>query len=182
MSTRGLFAFKHNDKFYGFYNHYDSYPTGLGYDIINTWFDNKEQLAKVAANLSRIVSDDAEQTLDEVVDGEFEESLSYLENENSPVVRNQINFLADSLFCEWAYLIDCTKNEVLVFRGFNKQPIEVMHSIYQATEQLKTRCTVADNSGYYPCSFVCQIFLDSPTLNRGDLLTTLREIEDREND
>jgi hypothetical protein len=35
MGTRGLFAFLYKGKYYVFYNHYDSYPAGLGNDLIN---------------------------------------------------------------------------------------------------------------------------------------------------
>lgn len=35
MGTSGLFGFVYNGKYYVVYNHYDSYPDGLGQDIIN---------------------------------------------------------------------------------------------------------------------------------------------------
>lgn len=41
-------------------------------------------------------------------------------------VRLKINvaFAADSLFCEWAYVIDCDRNTFEVFKGFNKTPLD----------------------------------------------------------
>lgn len=34
MGTRGLFGFFHKGKYYVVYNHWDSYPSGLGADIV----------------------------------------------------------------------------------------------------------------------------------------------------
>lgn len=34
MGTRGLYIFRYKNKWYVFYNHWDSYPCGLGTDII----------------------------------------------------------------------------------------------------------------------------------------------------
>lgn len=38
-------------------------------------------------------------------------------------LRDTISFAADSLFCEWAYVIDLDKDVLEVFGGFNKAPI-----------------------------------------------------------
>jgi len=43
MSTRGLIGFKTNSKYVsGYYNHYDSYYTNLGYELINAYFNGKD--------------------------------------------------------------------------------------------------------------------------------------------
>ena len=36
---------------------------------------------------------------------------------------NNINFAADSLMCEWCYVIDFDKNVFEVYEGFNKEPL-----------------------------------------------------------
>jgi hypothetical protein len=38
-------------------------------------------------------------------------------------LQNSIDFAADSLFCEWAYLINFDENQLEVYRGFNKSPL-----------------------------------------------------------
>ncbi len=35
MGTRGLFGFTYKGRYYVAYNHWDSYPSGLGVDIVN---------------------------------------------------------------------------------------------------------------------------------------------------
>lgn len=38
-------------------------------------------------------------------------------------IQNQIEFAADSLFCEWAYIIDFDSETFEVYKGFNKAPL-----------------------------------------------------------
>lgn len=39
-------------------------------------------------------------------------------------LQNNIDFAKDSLFCEWAYVVDFDANTLDVFKGFNKGPAE----------------------------------------------------------
>jgi hypothetical protein len=38
-------------------------------------------------------------------------------------LQNDVNFAADSLFCEWGYVVDLDKNTFEVYKGFNQQPL-----------------------------------------------------------
>lgn len=43
---------------------------------------------------------------------------------------NDIKFAADSLFCEWAYVLDLDTETVEVYKGFNKSPLAQNERFY----------------------------------------------------
>lgn len=68
MSTRGLVAYSYKGKTYGIYNHYDSYPTGLGKDIQNALpklidFLGKDKIQETILNLEKIKDEEDERKL-----------------------------------------------------------------------------------------------------------------------
>ena len=46
------------------------------------------------------------------------------------LLRNEIVFAGDSLFCEYAYVIDFDKNTFEIFKGFNKNPLDENDRFY----------------------------------------------------
>ncbi len=50
------------------------------------------------------------------------EVLEYIQGAEQPEVRLEIEFAADSLFCEFAYVVNLDTNELEVFKGFSKTP------------------------------------------------------------
>jgi len=52
------------------------------------------------------------------------EILGYISDAKDPLVlANNYKFAADSLFCEWAYVVNLDTNELEVYKGFNKTPL-----------------------------------------------------------
>lgn len=49
--------------------------------------------------------------------------LGYIQKNGPQVLKNNIGFAGDSLFCEYAYVIDLDKNTFEIFKGFNHNPI-----------------------------------------------------------
>ena len=63
-----------------------------------------------------------------------------LEN-GSTELRNEITFAKDSLFCEWAYVVNLDTEMLEVYRGFQETPLEPSDRFYHLQEE---------NSKYYP--------------------------------
>lgn len=50
--------------------------------------------------------------------------LKHIANATMEVLaKNKLRFAGDSLFCEWAYVIDFDKAQLEVYRGFNTSPV-----------------------------------------------------------
>lgn len=125
MSTRGTFGFHRNGKDELYYNHWDSYPDGLGVAFIDYLKGNK--------------------------DGNWiEEILAHPESRDD-------NFIKDSLFCEYGYIMNYDTNELEVYTGFQTEPPEGRY------RDCLPRDTV--NGGeYYACGLLTAIHAD--TINR----------------
>jgi len=70
-----------------------------------------------------------------------------------------IEFAADSLFCEWAYVVDLDKKVLEVYQGFNTKPLSKRERFYslQGKEE--------PGSGYYPVKLVKKYELNNlPTV------------------
>jgi len=92
VSTRGCFGFHRNGKDELYYNHWDSYPDGLG-----------------RAFISYLKGKDEDNWIGEIL--------------ANPDARND-EFIRDSLYCEYAYILNKDTNELEVYRGFQESPPE----------------------------------------------------------
>jgi hypothetical protein len=64
---------------------------------------------------------------------------------------NDIDFAADSLFCEYAYVIDLDNKRLEVYEGFNKDKLSKDERFYGFTTDYR------DTGEYQPVRFVCKI-------------------------
>lgn len=143
MGTRGAFGFRLNGEDKITYNHFDSYPDSLGCGVVDFARTAVQDLpglkAKVAA--LRLVDSKTPPTDADIeacqkagtvdlgvsnqstsdwycllrhAQGELEKYL-----EVGLMVDNQ-DFMADSLFCEYAYVINLDDETLEFYRGFNK--------------------------------------------------------------
>jgi hypothetical protein len=82
---------------------------------------------------------------------------------------NQKDFGLDSLFCEWAYVLDLDNNVLEVYEGFNKVPVP-------SNNRWKGK---HNNRGYYPVKLV-KIYPLSDLPSKEDFLKDLEKEEDSE--
>lgn len=136
MGTRGLVGFVIDGEVKASYNHFDSYPTGLGCDVVkavNAGIDADKVRAL------RMVKEDQKPTVDEQANllkhanlgvstgnpAEWYVLLRDLQGDllgtlDAGYMIDSLNFAADSLFCEWGYLVNLDTETVEVYRGFVK--------------------------------------------------------------
>ena len=89
---------------------------------------------------------------------------------------NSISFAADSLFCEWAYVINFDTNKFEVYTGFNKNPVNNQRFSYL---NYNHDARPDRKKEYYPVKLVALYSLDSLPDNLSaeiDTLSTVREV------
>lgn len=152
MSTRGLVGIKHDNKYFGIYNHQDSYPEGLGANFLDMIKEilpfGGSSIIKDINQIVKNVNDIVETFDDEDVDNTVEYLKGVLLGKKHKI-NNDIDFIKDSLFCEYAYFIDFDENQVLVYKG---------GQTYPDPDNPFGEDQYNDN-GYYPCSLSCKISL-----------------------
>lgn len=175
MGTRGAIGFIIDEKHRIVYNHFDSYPEGIGQyvlDYLNSIedFENLiEQVRKIETidtkipptekqkaqcsnagtinlNVSRQSMDDWYCLLREA-QGELQK---YIEVGMMP---DNSNFLLDSLFCEWAYIVNLDEMTFEIYQGFNTDP--------NALGRYAKLRVVDDSSNdeYYGVKLICELDL-----------------------
>ena len=139
------------------YGQWDGYPSGQGITILN--FLKMMDKSKFEEKLSKIRFGKEEELRqqwincganpdDQWVTMEISEKHSQCYPENSRdtgaeilsiiyetdkelILENNTEFATDSLFCEWAYVIDLDKNTFEVYKGFNKKPLDPSERFYK---------------------------------------------------
>ena len=154
MGTRHLIAIQSNNEYkLAQYGQWDGYPSGVGVELLERLKKYDHKVLKENVNKLRYITKEEVEQLAELDPSEYEDLLknnpqfsrdtSYdvidlLMNVDSwklPTVRNYIEFANDSLFCEWAYVIDFDKGTFEVFEGFNKLPLSQDERFYNATTE-----------------------------------------------
>jgi hypothetical protein len=85
-------------------------------------------------------------------------------SEDGLALKNSIAFAGDSLFCEWAYVVDYDKRTFEIYQGFNKTPLTEDDRFYGFPVE-------EDSDGYYPVKLLKSYSLDElPTFEDLEIL------------
>ena len=150
MSTRGAFGFRVDGQDKIMYNHWDSYIDGLGQTVMEFIKETSdEELKKIADNIVLVDGDKTPTTAQKKAVRDFEKANGTVVSDISVSTRtlddwycllrnaqgelemykkgleymiSSESFLQDSLFCEYAYIINIDTGMLEVYFGFNKEP------------------------------------------------------------
>ncbi|HBD94633.1 MAG: hypothetical protein A2355_02580 [Spirochaetes bacterium RIFOXYB1_FULL_32_8] len=185
MSTRGAWGFFRNGESATkiTYNHMDSYPEFLGQNVVD--FIRNSSIDELNTIFDKIILvDNSEKPTEEQIDecksfantdvstGSLYDWYCLLRNtqgqpelykENLRYMLDSGKFLKDSLFCEWAYIINLNTNELEIYRGFRKKP-----------NKKSNRYKILNSeNGYYSCEILYTYPLDKIPDNWLDELIVL---------
>lgn len=153
MSTRGSIGFHCKGESKLTYNHFDSYPSGLGSSFV-------EECKKI---VKKYTPDEMERVFNQIElidDRDYDVSLLTILEKKS--MYDATSFIKDSLFCEWAYVFNIDDWAIEIYKGFQKT--------YQKNRYaIETPST----SGYYSCALIEKIPLENI-----DNILSLNESED----
>lgn len=181
MGTRHLIvAVKGGQTRLAQYCQWDGYPSGNGVEVLR-FIQSKTRLAKLSKALDRVeflTQDQLDQAYRNLgVTGDFMSNaqaakfkrqfpllsrdhsakvLTMLLTDEQPKLVNQEDFAGDSLFCEWAYVIDYDKQTFEVYQGFNKAALD---------DGARFAHTRQDDSNYHPVRLIAEWkFSELPTV------------------
>lgn len=169
MSTRGSYGFYKDGVSKLTYNHFDSYPSGLGQNVLNFIKCTDDKSLENICDSIQLVEDDNYPSAAELLTlkklgygTEYrDEALKWFEiigphtgdlsaySNGLIFMLNHNDFIKNSLFCEWAYIINLDSQELEIYEGFQKEPNNNRYSI-----------NVPSKSGYYSCRLLMSIPLN----------------------
>lgn len=169
MSTRGSWGFRMDGKDKLTYNHCDSYPSGLGETIKQFIITHSiEELKSIADNIVLVDKDstptqkqinECQKFADQGVStGKLTEWYVLLrEAQGNPEAYTKglkymisyPEFIKDSLFCEWAYIINLDTETLEVYTGFQEIAQDNRYKNY-----------LSKPDGYANCSLIKEIPLN----------------------
>ena len=167
MGTRNLTVVCKNGEYkVAQYGQWDGYPEGLGSTLLKFLKNiNMKSFRNVIDNVSFYTQEELDE-IDKRVDDMKKvlpnytwqkdyphlsrdcggDILNMITFKNITKVDNSIDFAADSLFCEWAYVIDLDKNTFEVYKGFNKEELSSDERFYYLEEK--------SEGDYHPVKFI----------------------------
>jgi hypothetical protein len=147
------------------YGQFDGYPSGLGIEVINKIKTMKVGQLKEKLEGCRFITDAEHDALDDKtwlqdmpqLDRSLQVDIIDMIMDGTTVLEDSRKFPADSLFCEWGYVIDLDKEVLEVYKGFNLKPLPKNARFKHLEADMK------ENGTYYPIKLATKIrFQDLP--------------------
>ena len=181
MGTRNLTIVYSNSEYkVAQYGQWDGYPEGLGVQLLrylkrikidelrsavnDCTYLSKEDFDEINKKINKALNDNPKYSwqkfypeLSRDTGGDILELIMF---KNKTKLRNSLNFAADSLFCEWAYVIDLDKNAFEIYNGFNKTTLDESERFYFLTPIAEKQYR-EDPKEYYPVKYVTKYSLDN---------------------
>lgn len=156
MGTRNLIAvFMDGEYKVAQYGQWDGYPEGQGQKCLiflrekmdeikfreqlkKVHFGNKEEFKKLfeefgadpSGSISMENYNRFKEAYPELHRDTAADILEMIQDGKVRILKNDIDFAADGLFCEWAYVIDLDKRTFEVYTGFHKEPLTEKDRFY----------------------------------------------------
>ena len=164
MGTRGCYGFRKNGVDKLTYNHFDSYPGWLGTNMVRFCKETSiEEMHEIFDRLV-LVNNGTPPTKEEIAEciGYYDGSVSERKPEDWYCLLREAqgepntykrglkymiddhDFIKDSLFCEYAYIVNLDTNCLEFWRGFQSEPDPF------------NRYGIEDDRGYYPCKMMAE--------------------------
>ena len=174
MGTRHLISVHTNGEYkVAKYCQWDGYPSGNGLSILYFLRNcDMDEFKAAIAECTFLTQADIDE-MNKCIEQKRNENPGYIWSRDYPELSrdtsaeileficdggvrktiDDLKFAADSLFCEWAYVIDLDKGTFEVFEGFNKDPLAEEERFYPMEEFAK--------GGYHPVKFIKSFDLDN---------------------
>jgi hypothetical protein len=133
MGTRNLTAvYLDGEPRIAQYGQWDGYPSGQGATVLAFLSKMDRPKFEAALRASHWLTDEEIAAINA---GDWHKTHGYLSRDTGAKILgvvhesgglglvNRLDFAADSLFCEWAYVIDLDSNVLEVYKGFNTAPV-----------------------------------------------------------
>ena len=187
MGTRNLtMVISNGETKVAQYGQWDGYPEGQGATALNFLINNDMVEFKHKLNSVKFINESKQKEIDKFVKSigsdngwmtgeqanQYRDKYPLLSRDNGADILEMImestedvnwvtdssEFAGDSLFCEWAYVIDLDKNTFEVYQGFNETPLTIEDRFYyltpEADKENQRRKDYGSDSKYYPIRMI----------------------------
>lgn len=189
MGTRGAYGFYKGGVTKATYNHFDSYPSGLGATMIDFVRENSDEVLNSIFDKLIMVNEGDKPTEEQIKQCEKWTNLAVSEQSkdnwycllrNAQGVPEEFNkglefmidgqdFIQNSLFCEYAYIINLEARELEFYVGFQDKPNSNRYSLPEGKR---------DEGGYFACALAkTYSFEELRSTRSGELIEDMEKAE-----